>query len=548
MYTLKNNLHYSKKKIFLFLTIIVLISFGLKMITLDLDSLPPIDVFGYVLRAVSHIDGDFTEPPRKTLGWSLFVSPIIGIENSTSLMDLFNSIRGISLIISLISIFPMYLLARRFFDEKYSLIAVFLFAVEPHLNYNAGLGLSEPLFILVTILSVYFVLSKNTKSFYVAFFLVGILWWIKFNGIVMLPIISLLFFLNLKRSPDLIPKFFLGLGIFLVIISPMLFQRYDLYGDPFYFSQSSTLYMGEQVSIIAENTKQINYSGSDYIDDFGIFEFIKKFIFGGMFNLIEQILKLSFPYLIFLFPIGMFFSLRPFDQNSKYVLANWIVLIGTLSIFVTYFAVVQDRRLIFYILPFLIIFSIIPIQRLIEYGLSTFSFTKKKKNISLFIIMGIILILAFSFTLKYELSDKIEDQEKIILGNYLLENFEGKILDSGDSLIGLHYAKFNVNNNFKTYNIKDDSAGVYDSKLIPISLYGKSLNDFLNVAKEYNLKYIAINKKSDISRNYPYLVDVYDNQDDYPFFNPIITSESLDFKKLEIKIYEIDYTQLDEFK
>ena len=130
----------------------------------------------------------------------------------------------------------------------------------------------------------------------------------------------------------------------------------------------------------------------------------------------------------------------------------------------------------------------------------------------------------------------------------MLENFEGKILDSGDSLIGLHYAKFNVNNNFKTYNIKDDSAGVYDSKLIPISLYGKSLNDFLNVAKEYNLKYIAINKKSDISRNYPYLVDVYDNQDDYPFFNPIITSESLDFKKLEIKIYEIDYTQLDEFK
>ena len=40
-----------------------------------------------------------------------------------------------------------------------------------------------------------FVLSKNTKSFYIAFLLVGILWWIKFNGIVMLPIISLIFFL-----------------------------------------------------------------------------------------------------------------------------------------------------------------------------------------------------------------------------------------------------------------------------------------------------------------------------------------------------------------
>jgi hypothetical protein len=546
MYTLKNDLHYSKKTIFTFLVVIVLISFGLKIITVDFDSLPQMDVFGYTLRSISHVNGDFTELPRKTLGWSMFVSPIIEIENSENFMDMLNSIRGISLIVSLISIYPMYILARRFFDEKYSLVATFLFAVEPHLNHNAGLGLSEPLFILVTILSVYFVLSKNTKSFYVAFFLVGILWWIKFNGIVMLPIISLIFFLNLRKSRNLIPKFLLGLGIFLVIISPMLLERYDQYGDPLYFSQSSTLYMGEQVTIIAENTEHTNYSANDYIDDFGIFEFVKKFIFGGLYNLSEQIIKLSFPYLIFLFPIGMFFSLRPFDQNSKYVLSNWIILIGTLSVFVTYFAVLQERRLIFNILPFLIIFSVIPIQRLIEYGLSTFSFNDKKKIISLFIIMGIILILAFSFTLRYELSDKIEEQEKIILGNYLLEHFEGKILDSGQALTGFSYAKFTPPyGDFKTYLITDDHAGVYDAKLIPTTLYAKSLDDFLNVAKEYDLKYIAINNKSDISAYYPYLVNVYGNESEYPFFNPIITPEILDFKKLEIKIYKIDYSQFD---
>ncbi len=546
MYTLKNNLNYSKKKIFTFLVVMVLISFGLKLITVDFDSLPQNDVLGYTLRAVSNFNGDFTELPRKTLGWSLFVSPIIGIGNSENFMDLLNSIRGISLIVSLASIYPMYLLARRFFDEKYSLVATFLFAVEPHLNHNAGLGLSEPLFILVTILSVYFVLSKNPKSFYIAFLLVGMLWWIKFNGIVMLPVISLLFFLNLRKTPSLIPKFLLGLGIFFVIISPMLLQRYDLYGDPLYFSQSSTLYMGEQVAIVAENTVHTNYFANDYIDDFGIFEFVKKFIFGGMYNLIEQISRLSFPYLIFLFPIGMFFSLRPFDQNPKYILSNWIILLGTLSVFVTYFAVVQERRLIFNILPFLIIFSVIPIQRLIEYGLSTFSFNEKKKIISLFIIMGIILILAFSFTLRYELSDKIEEQEKIILGQYLLEHFEGKILDSGQALTGLSYAKFSPpNGNFKTYVIADDHAGVYDLKLIPTNLYGKSLNDFLNVAKEYDLKYIAINKKSDITGYYPYLANVYDNEEDYPFFNLIVTPDTLEFKKLKIKIYEIDYTQLD---
>ena len=545
MYILQKNLHFSKKKIFVCLALIVLVSFGLKLLTVTFDSLPPNDTFGYVLRAISHTNGDFTEFPRKTLGWSLFVYPILGIENSENFMDLLNSIRGISLILSLISIYPMYLLSRKFFDEKYSLVAAFLFAVEPHLNHNAGLGLSEPLFILVSILSVYFALSKNVKLFYLSFLLVGILWWIKFNGIVMLPVISLLLFLNLKRTPDLIPKFFLGLGIFFIIVSPMLIERYEMYGDPFYFSQSSTLYMGEQVTIVAENTKNVQYTAGDYINDFGVLQFLNKFVIGGMYNLIEQIFKLSFPYILFLFPIGMFFSFRAFDQNSKYIISNWIVLLGTLSVFVTYFAVVQEGRLIFNILPFLIIFSIIPIQRLIEYGLSTFSFSNKKKIFTLFIIMGIILILAFSFTMRYEIPDKIEEEEKIILGKYLIENFEGKILDSGNALSGLYYAKFNyLPQNFKSYTVTDDFAGKYDSKLVTIQLYGKSLNDFLTVAKDYDLKYIAINKKGDTTGYYPFLNNIYDNEKEFPFLSPVVTPELLDLKKLQIKIYEIDFQKI----
>ena len=43
MYTLKNDLHYSKKRTFIFLALIVLISFGVKLVTIDFDSLPPID-------------------------------------------------------------------------------------------------------------------------------------------------------------------------------------------------------------------------------------------------------------------------------------------------------------------------------------------------------------------------------------------------------------------------------------------------------------------------------------------------------------------------
>ena len=168
MHILKDNLEYSKKKIFSYLIIISLISFGLKLYTADFSSLPSEDTFGYVVRSISDNNGDFTEPPRKTLGWSLTISPFLRSINSENFLDYLNIARGLSLSISVISIVPLYLLARRFFDEKYSLVAAFLFAIEPHLNYNAGGGYSEPLFILIMILTSYFILKKDTKSMYVS--------------------------------------------------------------------------------------------------------------------------------------------------------------------------------------------------------------------------------------------------------------------------------------------------------------------------------------------------------------------------------------------
>ena len=85
MYLIKENLSYSKKRIFSLIVIIALISLGIKLYTTNFDSLPPEDTFGYVLRAISHNNGDFTEPTRKTLGWSIIISPFLNFVNSDNL-------------------------------------------------------------------------------------------------------------------------------------------------------------------------------------------------------------------------------------------------------------------------------------------------------------------------------------------------------------------------------------------------------------------------------------------------------------------------------
>ena len=94
-----------------------------------------------------------------------------------------------------------------------------------------------------------------------------------------------------------------------------------------------------------------------------------------------------------------FFHLREFDQDKQYIKSNWIFILLSLALLIVTMATVPERRYLFYIFPFLIIFCTIPIQRVVEYGLSTFSFTDKQKNLFLIIFILIVIILSGYFTI-----------------------------------------------------------------------------------------------------------------------------------------------------
>ena len=220
-----------KTWIIFYFILIATVSLGLKLYTVDFTVLPSEDTFGYVLRGIAHNNGDFTEPPRKTLGWSIFISPFFHMTDSNNFLDYVNIIRGLGLAISIITIVPVYLLSRKFFDAKYSLCAVGLFAFEPHLNHVSGQGISEPLYILAIILSLYFMLNKNSNYSYLSFLTIGLLWWIKWNGIVMVLVASIIFFRNFKKTPKSFLKYLTCLAICLIVVSPMLVERNEQYGN-----------------------------------------------------------------------------------------------------------------------------------------------------------------------------------------------------------------------------------------------------------------------------------------------------------------------------
>lgn len=538
--------HLSKKKIISYLVIIAIVSLGLKLVLVNFSAVPEQDGYGYILHTISITNGEFSEPPRKTLGWSLFASPFFLLINSDNFLDYANTMRIISIGVSTITIPIMYALARKFFSEKYSLVASCLLAFEPHLNFIAGQGLSEPLYILAFILSFYFILDKRIQ--YISFVFAAFVWWIRWPGMVLFFVVSLIFFVNNKISRRLILKYAVCVAIFLIVVSPMLIHRYEQYGNFLHFSLLSNFFSGEYGTLLTENTKSGSYSAQEYIENYGLLQFTNNFILKGIFNIGEQIFRMLFPYLIILVPFGILFSLRSFDQDKKYVRANWILIIVTLCSTVISFSLINERRFLYYLYPFLILFCTIPIERVTKYGLSAFSYSEKQKNTFLLIIMIIVLIMSVLFSQRY-IADKTEENEKLEFAKFMLNRTDGKILLSNDDAQYGIFLKVNNPEFFKEFKINyKENTSINEKINTPfISLYAKSLDELISLEPQYDLKYIAI-IQNDVTPWHDYLVDVYKNEENYPYLKKIFDSDQVEFQKFKVKLFEIDYEKWQSIK
>jgi len=508
------------------------------------------DVYVYILAAFSIINGDFSQPDTKPLGWSILLSPFYLFDDSTDLLHYVNIARILSIAISTITILPMYILARRFFDEKYSLVDSCLFAFEPHLINNSTLGLSEPLFILAIILTSIFILQKNHSwYFYMSFLLAGITWWIRVNGLITLVILSIIFFIVYKSSSKNFVKYLLCIVIFVLVASPMLIQKYDQFGDPLYFAISDNYFAGDQKHF-ALNTKYIEYSASDYIQDNGIIGFLERFGLTGLGSMASALLKMLFPYLIILVPFGILFSLRSFAQDKDYIKSIWVLMLITLGSVVIQFSIVSDMRFIYHTFPFLIILSTITIQRVVKYGLSTFSFSEKQKNFFLVSVICVVIILSGTFTLKVDTPDKLLNQERIEFTEILTKNFGGKVIGVGDSIRLLTYTQLydspNLFKEFKTSTydfVVGGQSNIFAHGMERIVLYAESLDELIQIGKEYDLKYIVINENANTDKiiRYPYLTNLYDEGEKYPFLTKVLDTKEIGFKKFKVKVFEINY-------
>jgi hypothetical protein len=532
-----------KKHVVISVIIIIIISLCFRLLVTDFSIPVNSDNLEYTLNSIAHTKGDFSQSSHRGMGWSLFNSVFFSFIQSDQLIDYSVTIKTLSIIIGLSTIPIVYLVSRKFFDEKYSIFASCLFAFEPHLNYNSTLGLAEPLMILSILTAFYFILNQNSRYFIIAAIFAGIAYWVRINGIWVLIALSAAFFITQKKSKKLFLYYVSGLALFLLIISPILVERNDEFGDPFYSVYKDTIWAGSYQSMISAIEHKEKISVFDYIGNNGVESFFYVYVLTGIYNTLSTIWGLSFPYLFILIPFGILFSFRSFDQNKNSIKSNWIFILVSIFLMCFTMAIVPDRRFVLYLLPFLMIFSVIPVQRVVEYGLSTFSFSRKQKDIFLIIIICIIIILSSLVIARYVPDSQLEN-EKLEFSKFALENLKGVTLrDYVGSLDYVNYIL--ISESFQDFKINSSILSKSETYSETDSPDGKTIEEFILNAKNYDLKYVISNEKPGVL--HPITDKLYDNYEKYPFLKKIFDSNEHGFQKLKIKVFEIDYKKFHEF-
>lgn len=545
-----------KKYIIISLISISLISIFLKLYLIDFSTYVTSDAMNYSLNAFSFVNGDFTPIFNKSSGWPLFISPFFNLVESSDFVVYSNVVRGLSITVLTITIIPMYFLARKWFPEKYSLVAVSFFAFEPHLNYLAGIGYAESLYIPIMVTLFYFITSEKYRYVCLAFVFAGIAWWIRWPGAIMFLVVSAIFLFNFRKTKSNFLKYLGCVGIFLLVVSPILLSRYETFGDPLYFGITQGIYSGDYATIQGNMINKFdNYTATDYINENGLLDFFIKFVAGGTSNIILQLAKNALPYLMILIPIGAIMSFKQFGIDKKLIRANWILIILTLVPIVTTFAIIPEVRFLLPLIPFLILFSVIPVQRIIENGLAGRTLSVEQKRIVLVLIIVIVLLLSFVYMQRYDVTNYIEQKEKDNFSEYALNNFEGVMLDAGGTTSGIKFLKLNdPNEAFKSYlnsnhkypkdNILHEGYLVpikSNDKLILVGIYAKTFDEFITIAKEYDVNYISIGEKRMAEVIYPYFKNLYANESEYPNLEKVFDSNEREFREFKVKVFKINF-------
>ena len=458
-------------------------------------------------------------------GWPLFLSPFFSIFHFNNFMDYMLLQRVVSILISVLTIIPIYFLSKRFFNRFYAIFAAALFAFEPHIIQNSLFGITDPLYILLLTISLVLFTSPNKKIMYMSFSVVAFASLVRIEGLFTLISLSILFFLCHEKERKIIMKYGFALSIFILSLLPMIIFRVISVGNDGLGTRvisTGNVILNEGLHQNSEFSMQLISSASTFVQFFGL-------------SLL--------PIFIIFIPLGIYFLFRTKNKNITMIIIPIILLLA--SSYAAFYQGVLDTRYFYPLFPFFSILSIVTVKTIMD------KIKIKRRKIFLIVLISVILLLSLTF-LHFKTQDITHEKEALSIAYHVANMTSGinPYLPESQYLPITEMSKHNfpilsTNIGIPANLVQEDyPAQVWLGPKVIYTVDFNSLEKYIESGKKEGLTHLIVDETKNSPHRVSFLQDVYYNDEKYVYLTKVFDSKDYGYD-YHLKIYKINYEQFE---
>jgi hypothetical protein len=514
---------FNRKNVIFYLSIIVTASFVLRLCLIPYELPLTFDAllyfwYGNDISILGKLPVDYTLANN---GWPIFLSIFFNGLESNNFLDYMILQRVLSVILSCLTIIPVYFLCRKFFNINFSIIGALIFAFEPHLILNSILGITESLFILLTTSAIVAILNSKIRMSYVAFILASLAVLVRSEGMILFLPLSILFLITNRKNKKTLLHYPILSIIFIIILIPTALHNLEINDNDGFLSR------------VVSETSQINIIEKEITNQSSQLDLIDR---------IEKFIKMFgwslIPIFIMFIPFGLFHIIKSHKFDDFII----ITLLGTMMIPVIYaLSFLPDPRYSYFVFPIFIVVSLFTIKSIHDKIIN--------KNLILIIIITGILVSSIIF-IEFKKIDVSDETEAFELSGHIVEStkvINQHIPNSGYiPIIGLEkFEKFPMlRETFEQKLGMEYCVDVHTCSLI-ILVNSDKIEDFIDYGKTNGLTHIII-YKNDLEKK-KFMKDIFNNEENFPYLVKIFDSKKEYFFH-HLKIFEINYQKYDNMR
>lgn len=459
--------------------------------------------FAYDVSMVGHLP---TEYYIENDGWPIFLGWLLKFFHFENFLDYMTFQRTITSILSIVTALPIFLLCKKFFNEKYALVGAAVFIFEPRLIQNSLSGVTEPLYLLLITSSLALFFSSNKKLIFMSFGIVGLATIVRSEAIFLFLAFSILYIVRFRKDWKMATRYVFAISIFLLVLLPSVTYRMDNYGGDGILTKVIRAQSEINVSTYNEN--------SDWVS-FGV---------DGGINTIKFLGWDLIPIFIFFVPVGFILVIKKRNFQNLSIILILFIMLGP-----AWFSYLNnsDTRFLFVLYPIFCVLSLFTIKK--------FASKFEKKNI----IVGMIIIGIFfgsvSF-LEYKKTDYVLERDAFEIAG-IVSQTTGGINSSTE--ISKYIKSAEINRKWPDLpNLSSDGSIPSDTKSISDESL-TSVKDFIANSKIEGLTHLVIDEKTKNKG----LKDVFYHSDKYPYLEIKYDSKE-EGKKIWVKVFKINFEEL----